>query len=216
MPWRHTVTIPLSLEERLLGPLRTRLAGRRAVGTAPSLLFDCLWAIRRPHWSDLCLRGFSLEMDHIRGFGLLVLSPRRTMRRTTREAKPSGGCLVMSIKRPRPLGPSTEEQGEAMLHPPRSGGAGYLDPPKWPFFLRKRHNRPPIAHLAETPFGFSTSTLLPITPQTPKHLGFGVIMPFRVRRYTPFGLKTPASWRNGFFDSELFDLRYPANGFFNF
>ena len=73
-----------------------------------------------------------------------------------------------------------------------------------------------IAHLAETPFGFSTSTLLPITPQTPKHLGFGVIMPFRVRRYTPFGLKTPASWRNGFFDSELFDLRYPANGFFNF
>ena len=73
-----------------------------------------------------------------------------------------------------------------------------------------------IAHLAETPFGFSTSTLLPITPQTPKHLGFGVIMPFRVRRDTPFGLKTPASWRNGFFDSELFDLRYPANGFFNF
>ena len=73
-----------------------------------------------------------------------------------------------------------------------------------------------IAHLAETPFGFSTSTLLPITPQTPKHLGFGVIMPFRVRRDTPFGLKTPASWRNGFFDSELFDLRYPANGIFNF
>jgi hypothetical protein len=73
-----------------------------------------------------------------------------------------------------------------------------------------------IAHLAETPFGFSTSTLLPITPQTPKHLGFGVIMPFRVRRDTPFALKTPASWRNGFFDSELFDLRYPANGFFNF
>jgi hypothetical protein len=51
-----------------------------------------------------------------------------------------------------------------------------------------------IAHLAETPFGFLTSTLLPITPQTPKHLGFGVIMPFRVRQDTPFGLKTPASW----------------------
>jgi hypothetical protein len=72
-----------------------------------------------------------------------------------------------------------------------------------------------IAHLAETPFGFLASTFLPITPQTPKHLGFGFAMPFRVRRDTPFVLKTPASWRNGFFDSELFDLRYSANGFFN-
>jgi hypothetical protein len=35
----------------------------------------------------------------------------------------------------------------------------------------------PIAHLAETPFGFLASTFLPITPHTPKHLGFGVDFP---------------------------------------
>jgi hypothetical protein len=58
---------------------------------------------------------------------------------------------------------------------------------KNPMYARRGH----IAHLAETRFGFSTSTLLPTTPQTPKHLGFGVIMPFstfRVRRDTPFGI----------------------------
>jgi hypothetical protein len=53
-----------------------------------------------------------------------------------------------------------------------------------------------IAHLAETPFGFCTSTFLPIPPQTPKHLGFGVFMPSKLRRDTSFGLKMPASWRN--------------------
>ena len=53
-----------------------------------------------------------------------------------------------------------------------------------------------IAHLAETPFGLFASTFLPITPQTPKHLGFGVFMPSKLRRDTLFGLKMPASWRN--------------------
>jgi hypothetical protein len=62
----------------------------------------------------------------------------------------------------------------------------------------------PIAHLAETRFGFCTSGFLPITSQTPKHLGFRVFMPFRVRRGTPFGLKMPASWRNGISDYRTF------------
>ena len=61
-----------------------------------------------------------------------------------------------------------------------------------------------IAHLAETPFGFLASTFLPITTQTPKHLGFGVFMPFGVRRDTPFGLKMLASWRNGISDYRTF------------
>jgi hypothetical protein len=53
-----------------------------------------------------------------------------------------------------------------------------------------------IAHLAETPFGFCTSDFLPTPPQTPKHLGFGIFMPSKLRRDTLFGLKMPASWRN--------------------
>jgi hypothetical protein len=44
-----------------------------------------------------------------------------------------------------------------------------------------------IAHLdAKTPFGFCTSAFLPIPPQTPKHLGFGVFMPSELRRGTLF------------------------------
>jgi hypothetical protein len=53
-----------------------------------------------------------------------------------------------------------------------------------------------IAHLAESRFGFSASTFLPMALQTPKHLGFGVFM--------PFGLKMPASWRNDIFDYQTF------------
>jgi hypothetical protein len=79
-----------------------------------------------------------------------------------------------------------------------------------------------IAHLAETetPFGFLASTFLPITTQTPKHLGFGVFMPSKLRRDTPFGLKTKKKrLRHGhgemtFPTTQLFGLGYPANGFF--
>jgi hypothetical protein len=83
------------------------------------------------------------------------------------------------------------------------------------------HSAVIIAHLAESRFGFSASTFLPMALQTPKHLGFGVFMPFRVRRDTPFGLKMPAScdMRHGemtFSTTKLFGLGYPANGFFIF
>ena len=65
----------------------------------------------------------------------------------------------------------------------------------------------PIAHLAETRFDFLASTFLPMPPQTQKHLGFGIFVPFRVRRDTPFGLKMPASWRNGISDYRTFCLQ---------
>jgi hypothetical protein len=41
-------------------------------------------------------------------------------------------------------------------------------------------------------------------------------MPFRVHRDTPFGLKMPASWRNGISDYRTFWPRISANGFFLF
>jgi hypothetical protein len=68
----------------------------------------------------------------------------------------------------------------------RLGFLGFLSFGLWAF----------IARLAETPFGFCTSAFLPIPPQTPKHLEFGVFMPSKLRRDTLFGLKMPASWRN--------------------
>jgi hypothetical protein len=80
--------------------------------------------------------------------------------------------------------------------------------------LRPHTTFPSIVHLAETRFGFSTSTFLPITPQTPKRLGFRVFVPFRVRRDTPFGLKMPAHGEMAFSTTEVFDLGYPANGNF--
>jgi hypothetical protein len=60
------------------------------------------------------------------------------------------------------------------------------------------------------------STFLPITPQTPKELGFGGFMPFRVRRDTPFGLKMLASWRNGISDYRTFWPRISGQRIFYF
>jgi hypothetical protein len=73
-----------------------------------------------------------------------------------------------------------------------------------------------IAHLAETPFGFCTSAFLPIPPQTPKHLGFGVFMPSELRRDTLFGLKMPASWRNKKKTKNFCTSDFRFNGFFIF
>jgi hypothetical protein len=61
-----------------------------------------------------------------------------------------------------------------------------------------------IAHLAETRFGFCTSAFLPKPPRTPNELGFGGFRPPKLRRDTPFGLKTSASWRNGISDCRTF------------
>jgi hypothetical protein len=73
-----------------------------------------------------------------------------------------------------------------------------------------------IAHLAETPFAFCTSAFLPITPQTPKHLGFGVFMPSKLRRDTLFGLKMPTSWRNEEKKKNFCTSDFRFNGIFIF
>jgi hypothetical protein len=54
------------------------------------------------------------------------------------------------------------------------------------------------------------------TKKTPKHLGFRVYMPFRVRRDTPLGLKMPASWRNGISDYRTFWPRISGQRIFFF
>ena len=64
-----------------------------------------------------------------------------------------------------------------------------------------------ITHLAETPFVFLPSTFLPTDSRTPKELEFGGFRPSKLRRGAPFGLKTPASWRNGISDYRTFCLQ---------
>jgi hypothetical protein len=73
-----------------------------------------------------------------------------------------------------------------------------------------------ITHLAETPFVFLPSTFLPTDSRTPKELEFGGFRPSKLRRGAPFGLKTPASWRNGISDYRTLAKTLRVNGFLLF